>query len=148
MSTILENYFHYGIKDNQNSYYQYGVSYDNFDLNKMSAPALFYDTIIEFYSDLVFIANLYLFGRLFQTSEYNLITSTGQDLDTYEFYNENGISSVCTKYNFELYIKVIVDFEINCDNVDSGNTAYNSNSKTRIMPYCACLPLKYFAVPD
>jgi len=142
MSTILENYFHYGIKDNQNSYYQYGVSYDNFDLNKMSAPALFYDTIIEFYSDLVFIANLYLFGRLFQTSEYNLITSTGQDLDTYEFYNENGISSVCTKYNFELYIKVIVDFEINCDNVDSGNTAYNSNSKTRIMPYCACLPLK------
>ena len=33
MSYTLDNYFHYGIKDRHNSYYEFGVSFDNFDLN-------------------------------------------------------------------------------------------------------------------
>ena len=81
MSNILENYFHYGIKDNKNNYYQYGISFDNFDLNKMSAPAIYYDTITEYYPDLLFIATLYMFGKLFQKSEYIINTITEKDLN-------------------------------------------------------------------
>ena len=144
MSYILENYFHYGVKDIHNNYYDYGVSYDNFDLIKMSAPAIFYNTIVEFHSDVIFIATLFLFGRLFQLSNYNI--TKVEDEIIYEFYNEDKINEICNNFNFELYIKVIVDFKINCDNIDlysnNTNNYYLNDYTDRIIPYCGCLALQ------
>ena len=149
MSTVLYNYFHYGLKDNKNNYFHYGINFDNFDLSKMAYPAEFYGTLKEFYSDTIFMAPIYLFGKLFQTDEYITNKIIKEDLEILEFYNENEIFSICSKFNFDLYIPVIKSLKINCDNLDVINEYYNDNiSENRYyyndninLPYCGCLPL-------
>ena len=144
MGYLLNNYFHYGIKDNKNNYYEYGVSFDNFDLNKMSAPALYYNTILEYYPDLIFIAPIYMYGKLFLKSEYILNEITVKDLYLYEFYNDNVVQETCSNFNFELLIQVIKNFEIKCDNLDKINLYSNGkedNNQEFNLPYCGCLPL-------
>ena len=144
MSYILEHYFHYGIKDNKNNYYQYGISFDTFDLNKMGAPALYYNTILEYQSDLIFIAPLYMFGKLFQKSEYLLNKTSETDLNIYEFYNENEVYEICSKFNFELLIQLIKKSGINCNILDNNKYILNNNkkeNKEEDVPYCGCLAL-------
>ena len=64
MNYYLEDYYHYGIKDNKNNYYEYGISYDIFDLNKMNSPSTFYEASNEFKTDSLFMASLYVLDRL------------------------------------------------------------------------------------
>ena len=143
MSNTLDNYFHYGIKDRQNSYYEFGISFDNFDLNKMSAPSKFYNTIEEFYVDLIFIAQVYLLGKLFQRSEYITNKTVKQDLSAYEFYNENEVNKICKVFNFDVYIPHIRKFNIDCSNLDIVNKIYDNNEESYVdginIPYCGCL---------
>jgi hypothetical protein len=145
MSNILENYFHYGFKDIKNNFYSSGISYDNFNLNIMGLPANFYNTFSEFYQDLFFMAPIYLYGKLFQKSEY-ILEKSNIDLNIYEFYSETQVENICSSINFSLYISIIKDFNINCDNLnnanifsttkESDNDDYSSN-----IPYCGCLAL-------
>ena len=143
MCFILENYFHYGIKDNKNSYYQYGVSFDNFDLNKMSSMDTYYVSLEEYYTDLIFIAPFYLFGKLFQSSDYNTRTISDQDLYIYEFNNEKEIKSICSQFNFKSYIQEVKDYGIDCTNlnyVDLIELNKNDNNNLNL-PICACFVL-------
>jgi hypothetical protein len=143
MSNTLDNYFHYGIKDRKNSYYEYGISFDNFDLNKMSAPSKFYNTIEEFYPDLIFIAQVYLLGKLFQRSEYITNKTVKQDLNVYEFYNENEVKKICKIFNFDVYIPHIKKYNIDCSNLDIVNKITDDNKENYVdginIPYCGCL---------
>ena len=135
MSSLLENYFHYGFKDIKNNFYSSGISYDNYNLNIMGLPANFYSTFSEFYQDTFFMAPIYLYGKLFQKSEYNLEKSN-LDLNTYEFYSEIEIENICSSFNYSLYISIIKDFNINCENKKS-DADYSNND----IPYCGCLAL-------
>ena len=143
MSNTLDNYFHYGIKDRQNSYYEFGISFDNFDLNKMSAPSRFYNTIEDFYPDLIFIAQVYLLGKLFQRSEYTTNKTIKRDLSVYEFYNENEVKKICGIFNFDVYIPHIKKFNIDCSNLDIVNKISDDNEENYVdginIPYCGCL---------
>ena len=141
MNYFLENYFHYGIKDNNNSYYQYGVSFDNLDLNKMASPNKFYFTIEEYFPDLIFIAPYFLFGKLFQSSDYNIKKLSGQDINIYEFYNENEIKSICSHFNFKIYIQIIKEYEIDCLDLNVVEIIPPDTENNFNLPYCACFVL-------
>ena len=146
MGYILNNYFHYGFKDTKNNFYSNGISYDNYNLNIMGSPAIFYSTFSEFYQDTFFMAPIYFYGKLFQKSEYYTLETKNTYLNTYEFYSETEVENVCSSFDFSLYISIIKDFNINCDNLnnanifsttkESDNDDYNSN-----IPYCGCLAL-------
>jgi len=143
MSNTLNNYFHYGIKDRKNSYYEFGISFDNFDLNKMSAPSMFYDTLEDFYSDLIFISQVYLLGKLFQRSEYITNMTIKKDLSVYEFYNEIEVQKICKIFNFNAYIPHMKKFNIDCSNIDIVNNITDDNNENYVdginIPYCGCL---------
>ena len=143
MSITLDNYFHYGIKDNKNNYFQFGTSFDTFDLNKMNNPSLYYDTILEYYSGLMFLSSIYLFGKLFQRSKYTSYKSLVQDLRIFEFYNEKEINKICNTFNFDNYIKVIKDNNINCNNIKivDLNPDDRFKNETSSIPSCICLAL-------
>ena len=143
MSSTLDNYFHYGIKDNKNNYFQFGTSFDTFDLNKMNEPSLYYDTILEYYSGLLFVTSIYLFGTIFQRSNYFLNSSLVQNLEIYEFYNENEVNKICSKFNFENYIKIIKENNIDCNNIKTVDLDINDNfeNDTSSIPSCVCLAL-------
>ena len=134
MSNLLENYFHYGFKDIKNNFYSSGISYDNYNLNIMGSPANFYNAFSDFYQDTFFMAPIYLYGKLFQKSEYT-IESTSLDLNSYEFYSETEVENICSTFNFSLYISIIKDFNINCQNLNSDYINENNIS------YCGCLAL-------
>ena len=146
MGYILNNYFHYGFKDTKNNFYSNGISYDNYNLNIMGSPAIFYSTFSEFYQDTFFMAPIYFYGKLFQKSEYYTLETKNTYLNTYEFYSETEVENVCSSFDFSLYISIIKDFNINCDNLnnenifsttkESDNDDYSSN-----IPYCGCLAL-------
>ena len=143
MSTTLDSYFHYGIRDRKNSYYEFGISFDNFDLNKMSAPSMFYDTLEDFYSDLIFISQVYLLGKLFQRSEYITNRTVKQDLSVYEFNNEIEVQKICKIFNFNVYIPHMKKFNIDCSNIDIVNKITDDNKENYVdeinIPYCGCL---------
>jgi len=143
MSNTLDSYFHYGIKDRKNSYYEFGLSFDNFDLNKMSAPSMFYDTLEDFYSDLIFISQVYLLGKLFQRSEYTSNKTIKQDLSVYEFNNEDEVKKICKIFNFNAYIPHMRKFDIDCSNIDIVNKITDGNNENYVdginIPYCGCL---------
>ena len=152
MSYTLDNYFHYGIKDRHNSYYEFGVSFDNFDLNKMSAPSRFYNTLEDFYADLIFIAQVYLLGKLFQRSEYTTKKTVKQDLSVYEFYNEIEVQKICKVFNFDVYIPHMNKFNIDCSNLDIVNKISDDNLENYIdginVPYCGCLVFRCLDTND
>ena len=143
MSNILNNYFHYGFKDIKNNFYSSGISYDNYNLNIMGSPALFYNTFSEFYQDTFFMAPIYFYGKFFQKSEYNTLGSTSSDLKTYEFYNEDEVEIICKSFNFSIYISIIKNFNINCDILNNEKivSIANSNNNSNNIPYCGCLAL-------
>ena len=145
MSTILEHYFHYGFKDIKDNFYSSGISYDNFNLNIIGSPANFYKTFSEFYHDTFFMAPIYLYGKLFQKSEYTLEKSKEFDLNIYEFYNETEVENICSSFNFSLYISIIKEFKINCDNLNNDNifskTRKSNYDYNNNISYCGCLAL-------
>ena len=144
MSNILNNYFHYGFKDIKNNFYSSGISYDNYNLNIMGSPELFYSALSEFYQDIFFMAPIYFYGKLFQKSEYNTLESTNTDLKTYEFYNETEVEVICKSINFSLYISIIKNYNINCDILNNEkivSIANSNNNNSNNIHYCGCLAL-------
>jgi hypothetical protein len=149
MDYTLDNYFHYGIKDKIGNYYQYGISFDNFDINKMNDISIYYDTITDYNSDILFISPFYLYGKLYQRSKYITNPSVDEKLKIHQFTNEKEVTAICNKFNFDKIIKLMIDYNIDCTNikiVDSFSNADNqneneNNNDTSKIPYCFCLPL-------
>ena len=66
-----------------------------------------------------------MFGKLFQKSEYLLNKTSETDLNIYEFYNENEVYEICSKFNFELLIQTVKNSGINCNIFDNNKYILN-----------------------
>ena len=147
LSSIVEEYFHYGMISNNNNFYDKGVFYDNIDINILAEPTKYYYTIKGFNIDIRYFSSFYLFTKLSQRSSHFKNYSEQENVYTYYFNESWHIKDICSKYNFTIYKSYLDSYNINC--LDSKNLMYyskknnvhNSIAKEVSFPFCICLPL-------
>ena len=65
ISSQIEEYFHYGLSSQDNSFFYEGVFYDNIDINKFQELEKYYTSIKGFYFDIRYFSSFYLYAKLF-----------------------------------------------------------------------------------
>ena len=146
LSSLISQYFHYGLYSNNYNFYGKGIFYDNIDLNLLSEPTEYYSTIKGFNFDVRYFSPFYLYTKLFQKSSF--VKNFSESENIYKFYfNESWhISDICSKFNFSLYKNYLTSHNINCFNKKNLLYYYKEKEHSSIadditLPYCICLPL-------
>ena len=146
LSSLVSEYFHYGLTSNNYNFYSKGVFYDNIDINQFSEPSDYYSTIKGFNLDIRYFSPFYLYAKLFQRISYIKNYSEKEYLYTYSFNDTKKIKGICEKYNFSLYRNHLTSNNINC--LDKNNLYYYTNDSSNDtntnevnLPFCICLPL-------
>ena len=70
LSTLPNQYFHYGLKNKDYNFFKNGVFFNYLDINHLSEPSKYYSTIKGFNFDLRFFSPFYLYTKLFQKSSF------------------------------------------------------------------------------
>ena len=149
LTSVDDNYFHYGLFDKNYNFFQNGVSFDSFNLDLLSDPIKNFNSVNEYNYDLKYLSTLFLYSKLFQNINNSHYKKDGEEISLYIFSDEEKVKNICSQINFTKYIEYIKsDKQINC--WDAENMLYYSeddyknaalfDSYTSI-PYCACLPL-------
>jgi hypothetical protein len=146
LSSVVNEYFHYGLISNDYNFYEKGVFFDGIDINHFSEPSDYYNTIKGFNFDIRYFSPFYLYAKLFQRTSYISNYFEEAYIYTYFFNDSEKIKDICEQYNFSLYKTYITLNKINCldrKNLLFYNKKYSENSmKNEItLPYCICLPL-------
>ena len=146
LSSLLSEYFHYGLTSNDYNFYNKGVFFDNFDINYFSEPSEYYSTIKGFNFDIRYFSPFYLYNKLFQKASFTKNYSESEYINKYYFNETWQIKDICSKFNFSLYKTYLTSNNINC--LDKKNLVYYNNNNLQntlaqdvTMPYCICLPL-------
>jgi hypothetical protein len=146
LSSVVSQYFHYGLISNDYNFYEKGVFFDGIDINHFSEPSDYYNTIKGFNFDIRYFSPFYLYAKLFQRTSY--ISNYFEEANIYTFFFNDSvkIKGICEQYNFTLYKTYTISNKINCldrKNLLFYNKKYSENSmKNEItLPYCICLPL-------
>ena len=146
LSSVVSEYFHYGLISNDYNFYEKGVFFDNIDINRFSEPSDYYNTIKGFNFDIRYFSPFYLYAKLFQRTSFISNYSEEEYIYTYFFNDSVKIKEICEQYNFSLYKTYITSNNINCldrKNLLFYNKKYSENSmKNEVtLPFCICLPL-------
>ena len=147
LSSVVSEYFHYGLISNSYNFFNKGVFYDNININLMAETTKYYYTIKGFNFDIRYFSPFFLYTKLSQRSlSVNKTFSEGQNLYIY-FFNESWhIKDICSEYNFTLYKMYLNNYKIDCFNKKNllyytKEYAQNLNEEESTLPYCICLPL-------
>ena len=146
LTSQIEQYFHYGLSSQDDSFYSEGSFYDNIDLNKFSEPEKYYKSIKGFYFDIRYFSSFYLYAKLFETSFYTKEFMYVDNIYYYIFNSTKQIKEICSKFDFSLYTNSLEENNIDCFN--EKNLLYYSKenidtsfSEGLTLPECVCLPL-------
>ena len=146
ISSLISDYFHYGLTSNDYNFYNKGVFYENIDINYFSEPNDYYSTIKGFNFDIRYFSPFYLYNKLFQKTSFTKNYSESEYINIYYFNDTWQIKDICSKFNFSLYKTYLTSNNINC--LDKKNLLYYYNNKSEntiaedvTIPYCICLPL-------
>ena len=149
LDTKLTEYFHYGLRNKNNNFYKYGVSFDMFDLEYMGEPLKNYQANENLNIDLKYFSSLYLYSSLYKNVKYNQSKSEFKDLTQINFAkNEEEYKKICGEFDFPSYITNLIKEDIDC--WDDQNLLYYSETIVEedmslvdyvSKPYCICLPL-------
>ena len=146
LSSLISEYFHFGLFDNNNNFYGKGIFYDSIDLNLLSEPTKYYSTIKGFNYDIRYFTPFYLYTKLFQKIPYIKNYSKEENIYKYYFNDSWHIKNICNKFNFSVYKSNLNAHDINC--FDKKNLLYYYKEKETSsvveeisLPYCICLPL-------
>ena len=149
MDSKLTEYFHYGLRNKNNSFYKYGVSFDMFDLEYMGEPLKYYHVIETLSIDLRYFSSLYLYSSLYKNVKYNQSRNELKDLTQTNFAkNEEEYKNICGEFDFPSYITNLIEEDIDC--WDAYNLLYYSETIVEedmslvdyvSKPYFVCLPL-------
>ena len=147
LSSLIKEYFHHGLKDINYNFYKDGISYDCININILSEPLNYYNSIDNFHSDLRILTTLYFYGKLFNEVSFTQKLTENEDLNELYFVSENKIKEICDAINFNDYGEYLTTNGINCWN--KKNLLYymkNNKSNEKVLneystvPYCICLP--------
>ena len=147
LSSLLSEYFHYGLYSKDYNFYKKGVFYDNINLNLFAEASKYYSTIKGFNFDIRYFSPFYLYTKLTQKS-LSVIKNYSEEKNIYTYYfNESWhIRDICSQYNFKLYKAYLNTYDIDC--FDKKNLLFyskeniiNSITEEVTLPYCICLPL-------
>ena len=150
LSPKLNEYFHYGMHDINNSFYKHGISFDNFDLEKLGEPFEYFASTENFKIDLRYFSNIYLYALLFKNLEFTEKKEEYIDISQIEFnQNKTIIQNICEKIDFQSYIKFLQKENRSCWDYNtllyySGDSSIKEEMASSIYisrPYCICLPL-------
>ena len=146
LSSILNQYFHFGIYSINNNFYYNGIFYDNFNINELSEPSKKFSSIDGFSFDLRYFSSFYLYTKLFELSTFSKGYAETDNIYYYIFNDSIRIKEVCSKFDFRLYRNSLDANNIDC--FDNRNLLYYSRENIKsffseglTLPYCICLPL-------
>ena len=146
LSSILNQYFHFGIYSINNSFHYNGIFYDNININELSEPSKKYSSIDGISFDLRYFSSFYLYIKLFELSTFSKGYAETDHIYYYIFNDSIRIKEVCSKFDFRLYINSLDSNNIDC--FDNRNLLYYSRENIKsffseglTLPYCICLPL-------
>ena len=148
LSTLPNQYFHFGLKNKDYNFYKNGIFFNYLDINHLSEPSEYYSTIKGFNFDIRFFSPFYLYTKLFQKSSYTKSYSEIHKIKVFFFEDKDLIQDICSKFNFNLYYMYLKENNVDC--FDKSNLFYysyiNESSKDSVaelisLPYCICLPL-------
>ena len=148
LSIVDNNFFHYGLFDNNYNFFKNGVSFDSFNLNLLFDPFKNYNTVDGFSYDLKYLSTLYLYMKLFQNIQNSDYKKEGEEISVYQFDDEEKVKNICKELNLTNYIEYIKEEkEIDCWDPQN-KLYYNDDYKDAplfdsytSLPYCVCLPL-------
>ena len=145
-SSQIEEYFHFGLSSQDDSFFSEGLFYDNIDINKFKEPERYYKSIKGFYFDIRYFSSFYLYAKLFETSTYTQEYMEVDNINYYIFNSSMHVHDVCSKFDFSIYIKSLEENNFDCFN--EKNLLYYSKenmetffSEGLTLPECICLPL-------
>ena len=146
LSSLISEYFHYGLISNDNNFYSKGIFYDNINVNYLSNPNKYYSTIKGFNFDIRYFSPFYLYTKLFQKVSYKKSYSDKEFINTYYFNDSCHIKQICSQIDFILYKNYLSSNKIDCYNSKnlqfySKVNKFNSIAEDITLPYCICLPL-------
>ena len=148
LSTLPNQYFHFGLKNKDYNFYKNGIFYNYLDINHLSEPSKYYSTIKGFNFDIRFFSPFYLYTKLFQKSSFTKSFSEIHNIKVFFFEDKDLIKDICSEFNFNLYYMYLKENNVDC--FDKNNLFYysyvNESSKDSVadlisLPYCICLPL-------
>ena len=148
LSTLPNQYFHFGLKNKDYNFYKNGVFFNYLDINHLSEPSEYYSTIKGFNFDIRFFSPFYLYTKLFQKSSFTKSFSEIHNIKVFFFEDKDLIKEICSEFNFSLYMIYLKENKVNC--LDKNNLFYysyvNGTTKDSVadlisLPYCICLPL-------
>ena len=148
LSTLPNQYFHYGLKNKDYNFFKNGIFYNYLDINHLSEPSKYYSTIKGFNFDIRFFSPFYLYTKLFQKASFTKSYSEIHNIKVFYFEDKDLIKDICSAYNFDLYYMYLKENNIDC--LDKNNLFYysyvNGSNKDSVadlisLPYCICLPL-------
>ena len=153
LSTLPNQYFHYGLRNKDYNFFKNGVFFNYLDINHLSEPSKYYSTIKGFNFDIRFFSPFYLYTKLFQKSSFTKSFSEIHNINVFFFEDKDLIKDICSEFNFNLYYMYLKENNVDC--LDKNNLFYysyvNGSSKDSVadlisLPYCICLPL--FCIKD
>ena len=146
LSSLISEYFHYGLISNNYNFYSKGLFYDNININYLSNPNKYYSTIKGFNFDIRYFSPFYLYSKLMQKSNYLKNYSDEEYIYIYYFNDSWQIKEACSQINFSLHKNYLSSNNIDCYN--KKNLRYYSKvfehswiAEDITLPNCICLPL-------
>ena len=139
-------YFQYGLKDKNDFFYQNGISFADYDIDKFSQPNIYYLTTDNFNFDISYLTTIFLYSELFKLTEHTSVYDEDEEMHKLIINNKENIYKVCNNFDFFTYNKHIINNNIDCwdeqNLVYFGNTTHEkAYDDYNAYPYCLCLPL-------
>jgi hypothetical protein len=149
LSTLPNDYFHFGIKGNDYNFYRYGIYFDTFDINHLSESTKYYSTLKSFNFDLRYFSSFYLYSKLFEKTSFKISFSKTHNIKIFLFDDKDTIQDICSKYDFNLYKSYLKNKNNKLNCLDESNLyyyAYKNDEDESIvelvsLPHCICIPL-------
>ena len=147
LSTLPNDYFHFGIKSIDYNFYRHGIFFDSFEINHLSESTEYYSTLKGFNYDLRFFSSFFLYSKLFEKTSFKTSFSKTNNIKIFHFDDKDTIKDICSKYDFNLYKTYLKNNDLDC--LDESNLYYYdymSEEDETVMelvslPLCICLPL-------
>ena len=147
LSTLPNDYFHFGIKSIDYNFYQHGIFFDSFEINHLSESTRYYSTLKGFNFDLRYFSPFYLYSKLFERTSFKTTFSKTHNIKIFHFDDKDIIQDICSKYDFNLYKTYLENNDLDC--LDESNLYYydytSEDDETTMelvsLPLCICVPL-------
>ena len=109
LSTLPNDYFHFGIKSIDYNFYRHGIFFDSFEINHLSESTEYYSTLKGFNYDLRFFSSFFLYSKLFEKTSFKTSFSKTNNIKIFHFDDKDSIKT-CQNSD-EVYFKHLVTGE-------------------------------------